>query len=87
MDDLARCLGENDAYGEDVFITSERHRHAIEASESFVLEALPMLLCEENLDIAALSLRQAWSSLGEILGLGDVEHILDRVFSDFCIGK
>jgi len=31
--------------------------------------------------------RRAWSALGEILGIGDVEFILDKVFSEFCIGK
>jgi len=87
MDDLATHLGEGSASGEDVFITSERHRHAIQASEVLILQSLPMLSSEEQLDLAALSLRQAWSSLGEILGIGDVEHILDRVFSEFCIGK
>ncbi|MDQ6995230.1 MAG: tRNA uridine-5-carboxymethylaminomethyl(34) synthesis GTPase MnmE [Mariprofundaceae bacterium] len=84
---MADYLGASDTSGEAVFVTSERHRQAIQTSEQLILEALPMLLSEEQLDLAALSLRQAWSSLGEILGIGDVEHILDRVFSEFCIGK
>jgi len=87
MDAFGKYLGEDHANGEDVFITSERHRHAIQSANDLILNALPMLSSEEQLDLAALSLRQAWFSLAEILGLGDVEHILDRVFSDFCIGK
>ncbi|MBL1353350.1 MAG: tRNA uridine-5-carboxymethylaminomethyl(34) synthesis GTPase MnmE [Zetaproteobacteria bacterium] len=84
---LGEYLGASDTSGEDVFITSARHRQAIQTSEQLILKTLPMLLSEEQLDLAALSLRQAWTSLGAILGIGDVEHILDRVFSEFCIGK
>ncbi|MDQ6974534.1 MAG: tRNA uridine-5-carboxymethylaminomethyl(34) synthesis GTPase MnmE, partial [Mariprofundaceae bacterium] len=84
---LGEYLGASDSGGEDIFVTSERHRQAIQASEQLILDTLPMLLSEEHLDLAALSLRQAWSSLGTILGIGDVEYILDRVFSEFCIGK
>jgi len=46
-----------------------------------------LLGSSEQLDLAAFEWRQAWSCLGEILGIGDVEHILDRIFSEFCIGK
>ncbi|MDX8397913.1 MAG: tRNA uridine-5-carboxymethylaminomethyl(34) synthesis GTPase MnmE [Mariprofundaceae bacterium] len=84
---LAHLLGEQDSEGEAAFVTSARHRQAIELAQSHVQQALPMLLQEEQIDLAALELRQAWSSLGEILGIGDVEYILDRVFSEFCIGK
>jgi tRNA modification GTPase len=48
---------------------------------------LKMLGPEEYFDLVALEWRRAWTSLGEILGIGDVELILDRVFSEFCIGK
>ena len=84
---MAKNLGDMDVAGEDLFVTSARHRQAIEQAERCIHDAIPMLLCEEQLDLAALSLRQAWGSLGEILGIGDVEHILDRVFSEFCVGK
>jgi len=68
-------------------VTNERHRIAIQDAECYVQAAMPMLLREEQLDLAALELRRAWSALGVIVGVGDVEYILDRVFSEFCIGK
>jgi len=84
---LADMLGEKLVDGEDVFVTNERHRIAIQEADTYVQAALPMLSNEEQLDLAALELRRAWSSLGSIVGIGDVEYILDKVFSEFCIGK
>jgi len=86
VDTLANFLGEQQAT-EDVYITSHRHRVAIQQSQNHIKQAIPLLGQEATLDLAALHLRQAWSALGEILGVGDVEVILDRVFSEFCIGK
>jgi tRNA modification GTPase len=42
---------------------------------------------EDHLDLVAMEWREAWASFGSILGIGDVDAILDRVFSEFCIGK
>jgi tRNA modification GTPase len=52
-----------------------------------IRNGLAMLGSEDQLELVALEWRQAWASMGEILGLGDIDHILDRIFSDFCIGK
>lgn len=72
---------------EDVLVTRERHRQAlIEARES-IEAAYQMLVSEAQLDLAAMELRRGWMILGSILGIGDVEVILDRIFADFCIGK
>ena len=87
MQALAASLGDIGAEGEDIWVTCERHRLAIQQAMLHIENALPKLQHEAQLDLAALDLRQAWSSLGEIIGVGDVEYILDRVFSEFCIGK
>lgn len=42
---------------------------------------------EAGLDIAAELLRRASHELGRITGRVDVEDLLDRIFSEFCIGK
>ena len=85
--DLARLLGDADFSGESLLVTRERHRIAIANAAAAVRSGLAMLADEEKLDLVALEWRRAWASMGEILGLGDIDHILDRVFSDFCIGK
>jgi tRNA modification GTPase len=85
--ELARLLGDADWSGESLLVTRERHRLAIANAITAIRNGLAMLGDEDKLDLVALEWRQAWASMGEILGLGDVEHLLDRIFSDFCIGK
>jgi len=86
-DKLGELLGEVAAGEEGVMVTRSRHREALEASLEQIESGLSMLGPEEHLDLVALEWRRAWTTLGEILGIGDVETILDRVFSEFCIGK
>lgn len=54
-------------------------RHAAEALEAAVEAPLPELCAED--------LRRASHALGELLGVIDVERVLDRLFAGFCIGK
>lgn len=84
---LAELLGSMDVEEESVMVTHARHRKALVDALDYVERGLSLLGPEEQLDLVALEWRRAWSSLGEILGIGDVEFILDRVFSEFCVGK
>jgi len=84
---LAELLGEVAAGEEGVMVTRSRHREALQTTLEQIESGLNMLGPEEHLDLVALEWRRAWTTLGEILGMGDVEVILDRVFSEFCIGK
>jgi len=86
-DRLADLLGGVSAGEEGVMVTRLRHRQALQITLEHIELGLNMLGPEEHLDLVALEWRRAWTTLGEILGMGDVELILDRVFSEFCIGK
>ena len=37
--------------------------------------------------IAAVHIRAAGGALDELIGVVDVEDVLDRVFATFCVGK
>ena len=69
-------------------LTRARHRKAIGAARS-ELEGFKQAWREEKLPatIAAVHLRTAVSALEELIGAVDVEDVLDRVFSSFCVGK
>ncbi|MDQ6977997.1 MAG: tRNA uridine-5-carboxymethylaminomethyl(34) synthesis GTPase MnmE [Ghiorsea sp.] len=84
---MAKQLGDVDLADEAAMVTSSRHRAALETSLAHIQAGLTMLGREEMIDLTAMEWRRAWSALGEILGIGDVEFILDKVFSEFCIGK
>ncbi|KMW58900.1 GTPase and tRNA-U34 5-formylation enzyme TrmE [Candidatus Rhodobacter oscarellae] len=66
----------------------ERHRVAIEAGISSIDGALTVLNSGElRAELAAEELRSAVMVVESLVGRVDVEHILDEVFSRFCIGK
>jgi tRNA modification GTPase len=73
---------------DDGLITRARHRQHVEAA-SEALERFIELSAHGSVvvDLAAEELRLAASELGRITGAVDVEDILDKLFTDFCIGK
>ena len=69
-------------------LTRARHSKAIGTARS-ELEGFKQAWREENLPatIAAVHLRTAVHALEELIGAVDVEDVLGRVFSSFCVGK
>jgi tRNA modification GTPase len=65
-----------------------RHAAAMERAAAAIEEVLPRL---DQLglvpDLLAHRLHEAIRGLDELVGRVDVEHVLDEVFSSFCIGK
>ncbi len=84
---LSRNLEQLPAQEEGLLVTRERHRQALSESRQHLLEGLARLGREDELELVALDWHQARSCLGRIVGIGDIEEILDRVFTEFCIGK
>ncbi|MDX8410992.1 MAG: tRNA uridine-5-carboxymethylaminomethyl(34) synthesis GTPase MnmE [Mariprofundaceae bacterium] len=84
---LAERLGELDASEETLLVTRSRHREALAEARRHLGRGQDMLGREQQLELVAAEWRLAWRALGSILGMGDVEQVLDRVFSQFCIGK
>lgn len=71
----------------DALITRERHRGALERAEASLGRALVRIEEGSALELAAEDLRLAVRAVGEITGRVDVDDVLDRLFSAFCIGK
>jgi len=86
-DALAKQLGDMSLADEGLLVTRVRHRTILLDTLSHLQSGLRMLHAEDQLDLTAMEWRSAWGLLGGILGIGDIEYILDRVFSEFCIGK
>lgn len=68
-------------------LTRARHRHALEECASALNRAIASSIAGADVEMMAEDIRVAAQALGRITGRVDVEELLDRIFSDFCIGK
>ncbi|MDF2689871.1 MAG: tRNA uridine(34) 5-carboxymethylaminomethyl synthesis GTPase MnmE [Microvirga sp.] len=71
----------------DAILTRERHRKALERAHACLVNGRELLTTAGPLELAAEEVRLASRAVGEITGRVDVEDVLDRLFSSFCIGK
>ena len=81
------CLKDWKEEREGVVVTNLRHRNAIEDAASSLVRAVQALTGNQPIEILALELRDSLDRLGEIVGAVTTEDILNRIFSEFCIGK
>jgi tRNA modification GTPase len=81
--EASRLLGD----GSDALVTRERHRLALQDAYDSLTIAARMLRSGSPSELVAEEVRLAARALGRVTGRVDVEDVLDRLFSSFCIGK
>src|SRR5262249_21628075 len=83
---LARIRQQN-LRPESVVAINTRHRDCLRRALESCARAHTALGEGLSGEYAAVDLDQALRAVGEVIGVVDVEQILDSVFSQFCIGK
>ncbi len=66
---------------------NSRHRDGLIRASQALEQSATALEQATPLEMAAMDLRIAADSIGEIVGKTTTEDLLDRIFSQFCIGK
>ncbi|MFH1489810.1 MAG: tRNA uridine-5-carboxymethylaminomethyl(34) synthesis GTPase MnmE [Pseudomonadota bacterium] len=92
IEDLRRAVldlvlgSDRDTMSSDI-IPNLRHKKAFESAFGFFKSAVQNM--EENLplEIIAMDLNSGLEALGEVIGATTNEELLDRIFSQFCLGK
>jgi tRNA modification GTPase len=74
-------------YSESALITSARHQEALRRVAEHLRASLSSLEQRLPLDFVSIDLRAAYDALGEVTGETASDDLLDRIFSEFCIGK
>src|SRR5581483_5272825 len=74
-------------YSESVLVTSTRHQEALRRIVEHLRASQASLVQELPLDFVSIDLRAAYSVLGEITGETARDDLLDRIVSEFCMGK
>jgi tRNA modification GTPase len=91
LDQLKNAIKELFFKGEvtskDAMITNARHKQALIRAKEGCCAALEALKNTYAIDLASIDARNAWRSLGEVTGETLEEDIIDKIFSEFCVGK
>jgi tRNA modification GTPase len=85
--DLTQAIhayGQGLASGEPPLLSRERDKLALSRASAELASAMHNITSPE---LAAECLRQASYALERLIGRMDAEHVLDRLFLSFCIGK
>ena len=77
-----------DSEGEpSIVITNLRHRSALIRGNEALKQALVSLDEKRPAELVGMDLNEACAALEEIIGAIRTDDILERIFSEFCIGK
>jgi tRNA modification GTPase len=73
--------------GEPALVTRARQKAALAEAAKLLAAANAAAAAGEGEELFAENLRLAARALGRITGRVDIEDVLDKIFSSFCIGK
>ncbi|PTM56903.1 tRNA uridine-5-carboxymethylaminomethyl(34) synthesis GTPase MnmE [Desmospora activa] len=73
--------------GDFTYVSNARHIHLLKESLRHIQEAKTGLEMGVPLDMVEIDMKNAWQSLGEIIGDAVAEDLIDQIFSQFCLGK
>ena len=77
----------NFSQGEGAVVSNARHKEALDKAFVSMLSVKKAIEDKAAFEIVAIDLREAIYNLGSIVGKSVSDDILDRIFSQFCIGK
>ena len=69
------------------YLSDARSISLLKKSLSYIDEGITSIEKEEPVEIVEMNIKDAWETLGEIIGETYKEELLDELFSRFCLGK
>ncbi|MDO9027265.1 MAG: tRNA uridine-5-carboxymethylaminomethyl(34) synthesis GTPase MnmE, partial [Candidatus Roizmanbacteria bacterium] len=91
LDELKDTIVETALHGKATFnttiVTNVRHVMALEKTYASINSFSAGLIKNLSPEFLSVELRDALDAIGEILGTTTPEDILNKIFSNFCIGK
>ena len=86
VDHLKKFFG-SDLNQEGTFTVRRRHLNSINQAHDFFVAAAEQINNDQATDLVAEELLQAQNAISEITGEFTNEDLLEKIFSQFCIGK
>ncbi len=72
---------------ESLVLLNVQEKELLKQAKSSLISAREALGAGRSIDLVEIDIRDGRKSLGKLLGEDLSEEVLDRVFSDFCVGK
>ncbi|KAF1085912.1 tRNA modification GTPase MnmE [Sporotomaculum syntrophicum] len=72
---------------DNIMISNIRHKNQLVKAVNYLKDVQNGILQGIAIDVLAIDIRGAWEAVGEITGTAVNENIIDKIFSEFCIGK
>ncbi len=72
---------------DDLVITNARHKNSLEKALNSLENCVDSINMGMTEDLIVIDLTDGYNYLGEILGENLGEDIIDKIFSEFCLGK
>lgn len=73
--------------GDLTYVSNVRHISLLKRAQQSLLDAIEASNVGIPIDLIQIDVRDAWESLGEILGDEVGDSLIDQIFSQFCLGK
>lgn len=80
-------FGEQGEIKDATYISNARQVAKLNDALVSIENAIDRCLAKEFVDIVDIYIREAYLSLGEIIGEGSIDSLIDELFSKFCLGK
>ena len=72
---------------DEMIVPNLRHKVAFEISLTAAEDMIAALENGTSMDLIAINIQEGIDALDEVLGTNVKVDVLDRIFSQFCIGK
>lgn len=72
---------------ENTYVTNIRHKNALEKASKSITDAIQSTEMNMALDFIEVDIKDTYEFLGEISGDTLEENVIDKIFSNFCLGK
>ncbi|MCL2753165.1 MAG: tRNA uridine-5-carboxymethylaminomethyl(34) synthesis GTPase MnmE [Defluviitaleaceae bacterium] len=73
-------------YSQEI-VTNVRHINLLNAAKEYLNAAVSAINTGMFIDLVAIDIQDAYAAIGEITGVVVDEELIDRIFSEFCLGK
>jgi len=85
--DIKSLFEINDIKPNETFISNTRHIAKLNESLMAINTAIDQMHIGMPIDMVEIDLKNAWAFLGEILGEDISDSLIDKLFTQFCLGK